>query len=150
MDEFVQLARANPDVSMILDHFGGPVVIGPYEGKFDEVFEEWASKIHELKDCRNVTFKLGGINMIRNGYRWHEREKPATSDELVDRTGRYYEFCIDTFGADRCMFESNFPVDKESVSYPVLWNAFKKIASNRTEEEKDLLFKGTAERVYQL
>ena len=88
--------------------------------------------------------------MKRNGFDWHLRDKPPTSDELVDRTAPYYEFCIDQFGADRCMFESNFPVDKDSVSYPVLWNAFKKMAMSKSEAEKDLLFRGTAERVYRL
>ena len=148
--EFVALAKANPDVSIILDHFGGPVGIGPYTGRLDDVYKAWEDEIAALTNCKNVTFKLGGINMVRNGFGWHERDKPATSDELVDRTGAYYEFCINTFGADRCMFESNFPVDKDSVSYRVLWNAFKKLAANRTDDEKDLLFKGTAERVYSL
>lgn len=148
--EFVELAKASPDVNIILDHFGGPVGVGPYAGRVDDVFRQWADEIPALADCPNVSFKLGGINMIRNGFGWHERDKPAASDELVDRTGAYYELCINTFGADRCMFESNFPVDKDSVSYPVLWNAFKKMAATRTDEEKDLLFKGTAERVYRL
>ncbi|MBT4162463.1 MAG: amidohydrolase family protein [Gammaproteobacteria bacterium] len=150
MDDFVQLARANPEVNIILDHFGGPLGIGPYDGKQDEVYEAWQEGVAPLEGCTNVTFKLGGINMKVNGFGWHQRSKPATSDELVDKTARYYDYCIDTFGADRCMFESNFPVDRESVSYPVLWNAFKKMAQNRSAEEKDQLFRKTAEQVYRL
>lgn len=150
MDDFVQLAKANPGVTIILDHFGGPLGIGPYEGRLDDVFRAWKDTIPALADLTNVNFKLGGINMKRNGFDWHLREKPPTSDELVDRTAPYYEFCMDTFGADRCMFESNFPVDKESCSYPVLWNAFKKMAASRADEEKELLFRRTAERVYRL
>ena len=148
--DLVELAVNNPDVDIILDHFAGPLGIGPYSNKLDAVFQHWQDEIVALRDCHNVTFKLGGINMKRNGFDWHLRDKPPSSDELVDRTGPYYEFCIDNFGPDRCMFESNFPVDKDSVSYPILWNAFKKIAMNRDEEEKDLLFKGTAERIYRL
>ena len=88
--------------------------------------------------------------LFRSGFGWHSRPRHATSDELVDRTGRYYEHAIDVFGAQRCMFESNFPLDRESASYSVLWNAFKKIAAGRTEEEKQALFSGTASRVYRL
>ena len=148
--DFVELARNNPDVNIILDHFAGPIGIGPYTGKLDDVFRHWRDEIAALADCHNVSFKLGGINMKRNGFNWHLRDRPPTSDELVERTAPYYEFCIDHFGAERCMFESNFPVDKDSVSYSVLWNAFKKMAMTRSEEEKGLLFKGTAERVYSL
>jgi len=150
IQDVVELAKNHPDANIILDHFAGPIGIGPYAGKLDDVFSFWRDEIVALTDCRNVSFKLGGINMKRNGFDWHLRDKPPTSDELVDRTAPYYEFCIDQFGADRCMFESNFPVDKDSVSYPVLWNAFKKMAMSKSEAEKDLLFRGTAERVYRL
>jgi predicted TIM-barrel fold metal-dependent hydrolase len=148
--EVVQLAKSNPDVTLILNHFGGPLGIGPYAGKQDEVFAEWKESILALTDVPNVFFKLGGINMKINGFGWHKREQPPTSDELVDATAPYYETCIDAFGAQRCMFESNFPVDKDSVSYPVLWNAFKKMAASRTTQEKDWLFHDTAATVYRL
>lgn len=148
--DFVDLAKAFPDVVMILDHFGGPINIGPYAGKKNQVFSEWQANISELRDCPNVNFKLGGINMKRNGFDWHTRDLPASSDELVDATAPYYMHCIDTFGADRCMFESNFPVDKDSCSYVVLWNAFKKMTSSKSEEEKQSLFHDTAHRVYRL
>lgn len=146
--EFVDLAEAFPNVTIILDHFGGPLGVGPYD--LEDTYIEWCDSIAALVDCRNVHFKLGGINMKINGFGWHKRELPPTSDELVERTSRYYEYCIDTFGADRCMFESNFPVDKESCSYAVLWNAFKKIAARYTEEEKSALFHDTATRVYNI
>lgn len=150
LSDFVALSKAHPDLTIILDHFAGPLGIGPYAGKADEVFAEWREQITRLRDCTNVYFKLGGINMKINGFGWHKRPLPATSDELVDRTAAYYEHCIDTFGAERCMFESNFPVDRESVSYPVLWNAFKKIAAGRSEQEKNQLFLHTAAKVYRL
>ncbi len=146
--EFVDLAEAFPNVTIILDHFGGPLGVGPYD--LEDTYIEWCDSIAALVDCRNVHFKLGGINMKINGFGWHKRELPPTSDELVERTSRYYEYCIDTFGADRCMFESNFPVDKESCSYAVLWNTFKKIAARYTEEEKSALFHDTATTVYNI
>lgn len=150
INEFAELARNHPQVTIILDHFGGPLGIGPYEGRHDEVFRAWRDSIAVLVEVENVYFKLGGINMKVNGFGWHQRDQPATSDELVDRTAPYYEYCIEMFGAERCMFESNFPVDKESVSYAVLWNAFKKMSAGRTEAEKSLLFNDTAREVYRL
>lgn len=148
--EFVDLARSVPAATIILDHFGGPLGIGPYEGKADQVYAAWRDSIAPLADVPNVHFKLGGINMKVNGFDWHRRSLPPTSDELVDRTARYYEFCIDTFGADRCMFESNFPVDKESCSYNVLWNAFKKMSRHLPARDRASLFHDTAARVYRL
>lgn len=150
ISEFVQLASAHPDVTIVLDHFGGPLGIGPYENCQDEVFRQWKDDVAPLSELANVNFKLGGINMKINGFGWHKRAKPPTSDELVERTAPYYETCIDLFGAQRCMFESNFPVDRESVSYPVLWNAFKKMAAGRSEVEKEHLFHDTAVNVYRL
>jgi predicted TIM-barrel fold metal-dependent hydrolase len=144
------LARAFPDTTIILDHFGGPLGIGRYEGKRAAIFNTWKSDLAELAQCQNVVVKLGGINMPVNGFGWHRRALPPTSDELVAATRDYYLHAIDRFGPGRCMFESNFPVDKISCSYAVLWNAFKKIAANFTAEEKADLFRRTAARVYRL
>ena len=148
--EVTELARAFPETTIILNHFGGPLGIGPYAGKAREVHAEWRPLIAELATCPNVVAKLGGINMEMNGFGWHERPRPPGSRELADATRHYYEFTIERFGAARCMFESNFPVDKASCSYPVLWNAFKRLASGGTEAEKALLFHDTAARVYRL
>tara|TARA_E500000331_G_scaffold230992_1_gene221277 strand:+ start:92 stop:1096 length:1005 start_codon:yes stop_codon:yes gene_type:complete len=148
--EFADLARAFPNVTMILDHFGGPLGIGPYANNRDHVFEDWKQSIGALVDCKNVYFKLGGINMKLNGFEWHKRDKPPSSDELVDATAPYYDHCIDLFGVDRCMFESNFPVDKESCSYAVLWNAFKKMTAGRSAPERQALFHDNAHRAYRL
>jgi predicted TIM-barrel fold metal-dependent hydrolase len=148
--ELIDLARAFPKTSIILDHVGGPLGIGPYAGKRDEVFQQWKSAIAELAQCPNVSVKLGGLAMKICGFGWHNREKPPTSDELAEATAPYYHFCIDQFGVERCMFESNFPVDKLSVSYGVLWNAFKKIAREYSNAERAALFHDTAARVYRL
>jgi L-fuconolactonase len=144
------LARAFPDTTIILNHFGGPLGIGPYAGKAQEVFTEWRGLIGELATCPNVVAKLGGINMEMNGFGWHERPRPPSSKELADATRHYYEHTIEKFGADRCMFESNFPVDKASCSYTVLWNSFKRLTSGGSAVEKAKLFHDTAARVYRL
>lgn len=148
--ELIDLARAHPEVPIIFDHFAGPIIIGPYEGKRDEITAQWKKDIAELAKCDNVVAKIGGINMAVNGFGWHKNDKPPTSQELADATQDYYLHAIDCFGPNRCMFESNFPVDKVSTSYGVLWNTFKRIAAGFSESEKADLFKGTAEWVYRL
>jgi len=148
--ELTALARANPETTIVFDHFGGPIGIGPYEGKRAEIFAQWKKDVAELASCPNVVAKLGGINMAVNGFGWHKRDLPPTSDELVAATRDWYLHSIDVFGPGRCMFESNFPVDKLSCSYGVLWNAFKKIARGFSETEKASLFHDTAKRVYRL
>jgi L-fuconolactonase len=144
------LARAFPATTIVLNHFGGPLGIGPYAGRADEVYAQWRASITELAACPNVVAKLGGINMEMNGFGWHERPRPPGSRELAEATRRYYEFTIEKFGAARCMFESNFPVDKASCSYTVLWNSFKRLTSGCPPAERAALFHHTAARVYRL
>src|SRR5271157_3060195 len=148
--ELTDLARAFPDTTIILDHFGGPLGIGPYEGKRAEIFPKWKADMTELSKCQNVVVKLGGINMAVSGYGWHRNSQPPTSQQLADATRDYYLHTIDKFGPKRCMFESNFPVDRVSCSYLVLWNSFKKIAASFTRDEKTQLFQRTASEVYRL
>ncbi|MFN3235908.1 MAG: amidohydrolase family protein [Pseudomonadales bacterium] len=147
--ELVELARDFPETTMIVDHFAGPLGIGAYRNK-DEVFATWQKLMQPFESLDNVYFKLGGINMKVNGFDWHKQQLPPTSDDLVAATGHYYRHCIDHFGAERCLFESNFPVDKVSCSYRVLFNAFKKIASAYSPGERNQLFHDTAARVYRL
>jgi predicted TIM-barrel fold metal-dependent hydrolase len=148
--ELTDLARAFPGTTIILDHFGGPLGIGPYEGRADEVFADWRKAVDDLARCPNVVVKLGGINMAVNGFGWHKRALPPTSEELAAATQRYYLHTIEKFGVQRCMFESNFPVDKISCSYAVLWNSFKRIAGRFGSAERAALFHDTAARVYRL
>jgi len=148
--EVADLARAFPDTTLILDHFGGPIGIGPYAGKADDVFAQWRTNIDTLAACPNVVAKLGGINMTVNGFGWHEHPRPPTSQELLDATRHYYDYTLEKLGVDRCMFESNFPVDKESCSYTVLWNSFKRLTAGFSADEKAKLFHDTAARVYRL
>lgn len=150
LPEFVDLAQAFPETTIILDHFGGPLGIGPYADNLEAVFFKWQRQIEPLASLDNVFFKLGGLNMKINGFNWHQNPKPPTSDQLVERTRRYYDHAITLFGSERCMFESNFPVDKDSVSYAVLWNAFKKMSHSYSSEMRADLFYGTAAKVYRL
>lgn len=148
--ELTALAKAYPDTTIILDHFGGPIGTGPYADKEDEVFQAWKKAIGSLAECPNVMAKLGGLVMPVNGYGWQDRPKPPSSQELMERTRRYYEHTIGLFGVERCMFESNFPVDKIACSYNVLWNSFKRLTANYSAAEKAALFHDTAARVYRL
>jgi predicted TIM-barrel fold metal-dependent hydrolase len=148
--ELTDLARAFPETIIVLDHFGGPLGIGPFTGQADAVFNEWKQSIDALATCPNVVAKLGGINMPLNGFAWHKRDSPPTSTQLADATQRYYLHMVERFGVARCMFESNFPVDKVSCSYAVLWNSFKRIAKGFTSAEKAALFHDTAANVYRL
>ncbi|MFC1532745.1 amidohydrolase family protein [Thermodesulfobacteriota bacterium] len=148
--DFYALAKAAPETTIILDHFGTPLGTKSFKNQREAIFQKWQDDIATLAKCPNVYAKLGGLAMPDNGFGWHEAAKPATSDELVAAQKRYYLHTIECFGVNRCMFESNFPVDKVSISYAVLWNAFKKMVADFSEGEKQALFYGTAAKVYRL
>jgi len=148
--DFCALAKAAPDTTIILDHFGTPLGTKSFRVHREDIFQQWQADIVKLAECPNVYAKLGGLAMPDNGFGWHEAAKPATSDELVAAQKRYYLHTIECFGVNRCLFESNFPVDKLSISYAVLWNAFKKMVADFSEDEKHALFYGTAAKVYRL
>jgi predicted TIM-barrel fold metal-dependent hydrolase len=148
--ELTDLARTFPETMIVLDHFGGPLGIGPYEGKRAEVFANWRRDIAPLAAAPNVFVKLGGMAMPINGYGWHKEAAAPSSEAFVDAQGDYYRAAIDLFSPARCMFESNFPVDKVSLPYRTLWNAFKRLAAPYSETEKDQLFRSTASRFYRL
>ena len=148
--ELTDLARTFPDTTIILNHFGGVLGIGPYAGRRDEIFATWQADIAELAACPNVVAKLGGLNMEINGFAWHEKPRPPSSAELMAATRPYYEYALEQFGVDRCLFESNFPVDKLTCGYGVLWNSFKRLAADYSADEKAALFHDTATRIYRL
>jgi predicted TIM-barrel fold metal-dependent hydrolase len=148
--ELADLAAAFPDVTIVLDHMGGPLGVGPYAGKREEVFAAWRTDMAELARCTNVVVKLGGRTTTMSGFGWHKRDAPPSSVELADAMGPYYRICIEYFGVERCMFESNFPVDRASCSYTVLWNAFKRLTRGYSHAERSALFHDTATRVYRL
>ncbi|PKP81754.1 MAG: amidohydrolase [Alphaproteobacteria bacterium HGW-Alphaproteobacteria-18] len=148
--DFAALARAVSGTTMILDHFGTPLGVGRYEGQRDEIFAKWKDDIAEVAACPNVHAKLGGMAMPDNGYGWNTREKPPSSDEFVEAQAPWYHHAIKCFGSERCMFESNFPVDRLSISYRTLWNGLKKIAAEYPEAAQTAMFSGTARKVYKL
>jgi predicted TIM-barrel fold metal-dependent hydrolase len=148
--ELTALARAFPDTQIVLDHCGGPAGTGQYANRREEIFTTWKASIREIAKCPNVAVKLGGLAMCLLGYDFHERAMPPSSEELATAWRPYIETCIEAFGPQRAMFESNFPPDKGQCSYQVIFNAFKRIAVSYNETEKTALFSGTATDVYRL
>ena len=148
--EVADMARAFPDLTIILNHVGRPLGIGPYAGRREELMPEWRTGIDAVAECPNVVMKVGGLGNPISGFDWHQRPFPPGSGEIVTASEPYYLYSIEKFGADRCMFESNFPVDKQSCSYTVCWNAFKRLAKDFTGSEQADLFHNTAARAYRL
>ena len=150
LHELADFAKAVPDLTIISNHIGGLLRVGPYGDRDEEVLEAWRSGIAAVAACPNVHMKLGGIGMPRTGFDWHEREEPIGSEELAESMAPLMSYCIEQFGPERCMFESNFPVDKVSFSYNVMYNAFKRLSSGYSESERAALFHDTAVRVYRI
>lgn len=144
------LARAFPDTPIVVDHSGGPLGIGPYRSKRKEVFDDWSARMGKLAECPNVHVKIGGLGLRAFGLRVHEASFPPSSEQLADAWYPYIETCIEAFGTERCMFESNFPVDKGSCSYVAMWNAFKRATTDYSSGERTNLFSATAARFYNL
>jgi L-fuconolactonase len=148
--ELEDLARAFPDTKIVLNHVGGPIGIGAFAGKHQDVFPGWAKSIKSLAACANVFLKVGGLGMRLGGFGFDRQPEPPSSETLVATWRPYMETSIAAFGPSRCMFESNFPVDKGSYSYPVFWNACKLLTKDFAAAERADLFAGTAARFYRL
>jgi predicted TIM-barrel fold metal-dependent hydrolase len=134
---------------MVLDHVGGPLGFGPYEDH-KATFADWKAGMAELARRPNVNIKLGGLGMPLGLYEFFKQPAPPSSETLAKAYRPWIETSIELFGAERCMFESNFPVDKITSGFGVLWNAFKRLAAGASAAEKTALFSGTARRVYRL
>jgi L-fuconolactonase len=150
LPELAEFARAVPDLTIVLNHLGGLQRVGPFANRDEEVLPVWRSGIAAVAKCPNVNLKLGGIGMPRLGFDWHNRDKPIGSEELAASMAPIMSYCIDQFGPNRCMFESNFPVDKVSFSHHVLFNAFKRFSSGYSTAERAALFHDTAVRAYRI
>jgi predicted TIM-barrel fold metal-dependent hydrolase len=150
LPELIDLADAFPGTTIISNHLGGFVRIGPYATNTKEHFETWRSHLFELAKRPNVFIKIGGLGMRSFGFEFVDRDSPPNSEELARAWGPLVETCIEAFGPSRAIFESNFPVDKVSASYKALWNAYKRIVANYSPTEKADLFAGTAIRAYRL
>jgi len=150
LDEVIDLARACPGLTIVLNHAGTPLGCGPYADRREEVRRLWQEKIATLAEMPNVFVKLGGLAMRFSGFAFDRRPEPPSSETLAATWAPYILECIERFGSSRCMFESNFPVDKASCSYPTLWNAYKRLAGGASPSERSALFFDTAASVYQL
>ena len=150
LPELAALARDFPNLPIILNHVGRPLGIGPYAGRRDELLPEWRRGIDAVAECPNVVVKVGGLGNPISGFDWHTRPFPPGSRELAQQAAPYYLYTIEKFGAQRCMFESNFPVDKQSYSYAVCWNALKRLTRDFSAGEQSDLFHNTAARAYRL
>lgn len=150
LPDVLDLARTFSDTTIVLDHVGTPLGIASYRGRRDERFAAWQENIRALASCPNVYVKLGGLAMPFAGFDSFMASPPATSEQLAHEWRPYIDECIDAFGPRRCMFESNFPVDRGTCDYATLWNAFKRLAAGRSPAEKRELFAGTAIRAYRL
>lgn len=150
LDEFAAVADLVPELDIVLGHCGGLLGYGPYTGRRDEVFATWRKSMQSLSRRPHVSVKLGGMLQRLASYDYLNVGVPSSSSELADCMRPYIETCIELFGADRCMFESNYPVEKSMTGYAVLWNTFKRITAGATDAEKQALYSGTARRVYRL
>ena len=150
LDEFAALARAVPELTLVLNHIGGLVRVGPYANRDNEVLADWRRGIAAVAACPNIVLKLGGVGQKRFGFDWSTRAKPIGSEELAQALAPLLHYCIEKFGPERCMFESNFPVDKISYGYGVVFNAFKRLSQGYSAAERAALFHDTAARVYRI
>ena len=150
LNELAELARALPDLSIVLNHMGGVSRTGIYAGRDDEVIPVWRDGIRAVAQCPNVVCKLGGMGMPRWGFGWHARDIPIGSEELSESMAPWLNYCIEQFGPERCMFESNFPPDKVSFSYNVMYNAFKLLSQGYSPDERANLFHDSAVRAYRI
>ena len=150
LPELIDLARAFPQTQIIVNHAGGLIGVGSYSDRTGERFGLWRQHIRMLSQLPNVAMKLGGLGMPTCGFRSSFSPTPPSSAELAADWRPYIESCIEAFGVERCMFESNYPVDAATASYPVIWNAFKRIVSGASPGEKAALFSETARRLYRL
>jgi predicted TIM-barrel fold metal-dependent hydrolase len=148
LPEVIDLAKAFPETRIILNHAGGPLNVGPYRRDRERTLSEWRASMETLASLRNVDLKLGGLCMVVGGLDLHLRPRPPRSDELADLLRPVIAPCLEIFGPSRCMFESNFSMDKGMVSYPVLWNTFKKLSADLTNKARADVFAGTAARCY--
>jgi predicted TIM-barrel fold metal-dependent hydrolase len=150
LSELAALARAIPDLTIVLNHLAGLWREGHFAGRDDEVLPAWKKGMAEVAACPNVYVKLGGIGMPRMGFDWYTRDKPIGSEELAQEMASVITPCIEAFGPERCMFESNFPVDKVSFSHPVLFNAFKRFSKGYSATERAAMFHDTAAKAYRI
>lgn len=150
LPELFDLAKRFPDTPFVINHCGGVVRIASYAQQRPEVFAAWSRSMRELAQLPNVYVKLGGLGMRINGFDFEKGDLPPSSQQLAEAWKPWMLTCIEAFGVDRCMFESNFPVDKGSYPFSNGWNAFKRLTAHASEHEREALFRRTVTQVYRL
>jgi predicted TIM-barrel fold metal-dependent hydrolase len=150
LGDVAALAREFPDTRIILNHLGGRLGIGPYATRFEEEFAKWEASLRELAALPNVYVKVGGLGMLYGGFDFHTRPRAPNSEELANAWGPFILTAIETFGPNRAMMESNFPIDNQSASFPVIWNAFKRVTAKFSSTERAAMFHGVAQKAYRL
>lgn len=151
LPQIVALARAVPDLVIVLNHTGGPLHDPRFAEESEAILAEWRQGMEAVAACPNVVIKLGGINMLPlAGDRWTGQPKPPSSEQLAAFVGPYVRFAIDCFTPARAMFESNFPTERPSANYGLVWNGFKRISAGFSEHEKEQLFFSVARDTYRL
>lgn len=150
LEDVLELATAFPRIPLILDHIGGPLGVAGYQGRQDAALQEWLPWMKSLAQCPNVSVKLGGLGTAVFGFDFASRPEPPSSQALADVWRPVFDPVLELFGLERCMFESNFPVDRSSAGYGVVWNALKRMASGATIEQKKMLFHDNAVRLYRI
>jgi len=150
LGDVLALARACPELTIVVDHCGGPIGMGPYAQRREEVFGSWRVALQPLRALPNVLLKFGGLAMPLAGFGWRKLPQPPSSEMLAEAWRPYFDVCLDVFGPQRCMFESNFPVDRAGCTYTSLWNAFKRLAAPHSAGDRQQLLAGTARRAYRI
>lgn len=157
LTEMVELARTFPEQPILVCHMATPVAVGGPIGEVGRTADErarirgeWAEGIARLAECANVWMKLSGLLMPICGFGFERRSARPSVDELVATVGPFIDHVIDAFGPERCMFGSNFPVDKPSAPLPTLLQAYRLIVEGLPDEAQNRLFVGTAQEFYRL
>jgi predicted TIM-barrel fold metal-dependent hydrolase len=150
LPDVIDLARSFPGTQIILNHVGFPIGVGRYQGQREARFGIWRDNIRALAACENVAVKLGGLGSPFAGLPSFQQSPPASSQQLASEWKPYIETCIEAFGVERCMFESNYPMESTIGSYVTVWNAFKRLTADFSASEKRALFSGTASRIYRI
>jgi predicted TIM-barrel fold metal-dependent hydrolase len=150
MRDFAALATACPQARFVIDHHGSPSCIGGYAGRQEAVFADWRDAMRETAGLPNVVVKLSGFAQPLSGADFANRRRQPGGEDLRARAAPYFDVLIEAFGAERCMFASNFPIERTAISYRALWNGFKALAAGLPERDIGMLCGGTAERTYRL
>ncbi len=150
LPEVARVADALPGLTIVLNHCGGPLGYGPYADNKAEHYAAWKAGMTEVARRPNVMCKLNAVLNRTAAFDYFHADRPASSDVLAEAWRPWIEPCIEAFGAERCMFESNYPVEKVGVSWVSLWNAFKRLTWHASEGERLAMFRDTAARVYRV